>query len=74
MDSNVFRPIMTGQPDVVRLKNFKSSEICHRRALSLPMALLSAIATIMHFSIIKQLPVQEYEDMDRNPQARSLHT
>ena len=51
MDSNVLRPMMTGQPMVVRLKNFRSSEICHRRALSFPMALLSAIATMMHFSI-----------------------
>ena len=51
MDSNVFLPMMTGHPVVVRLKNLRSSEICHRRALSFPMALLSAIATIMHFSI-----------------------
>ena len=52
MDSKVLRPMMTGQPTVWWRKNFMSSEMCHRRALSLPMALLSAIATIMHFSIL----------------------
>ena len=55
MDSYVFLPIITGEPVVVFLKNFMSSEICHRRALSLPMALLSAIATIIHFSINSSL-------------------
>ncbi len=88
MDSYVFRPMMTGHPIVVRLKNFRSSEICHRRALSRPMALLSAIATIMHFSIfvwvwrpdqgdnegITQLLEPEFGDMDRNRQVRNPHT
>jgi hypothetical protein len=46
MDSKVLRPMMTGQPRVVRLKNLRSSGRCHSRALSLPMAPLRATAAI----------------------------
>src|SRR3989344_9306125 len=46
MESQVLRPMMTGQPSVVRLKNFRSSGRRHSRALSLPMAPLRATAAM----------------------------
>src|SRR6201996_2827410 len=44
--SKVFRPMTTGIPQVVFLKNFMSLGRCQRSLLSLPMALLVLAATM----------------------------
>src|SRR5690606_7083149 len=46
-DSNVLRPMITGCPEVVRLKNRRSLGRCQSNPLSLPMTLFSAAATMM---------------------------
>ena len=55
MDWKVIQPITTGHPVVVWRKYLMSSAMCQRRALDLPIALLSAMATMIHFSMIQSL-------------------
>ena len=52
-DSNVFCPISTVLPCVIVLKCFKSSDICHGKALFNPITLFLATAAIIE--IILQL-------------------
>ena len=54
-DLNVMKPIITGEPKVVFLKYFISPGRFHRRAFFLPIAQLSATATMMHFSMIPNM-------------------
>ena len=55
MDWKVIQPMTTGLPVVVWRKYFMSSAMCQRRAFDLPMARLSAMATMTHFSILIKL-------------------
>ena len=52
MDSNVVRPMITGQPSVTRLKYCRSARRCQGIWPPRPMAPLSDTATMRFFSII----------------------
>src|SRR5580698_708600 len=53
--SNVFRPMTTGIPHVVFLKNFISLGKCQSNLLSLPIALLVLAATMRLMIMVKSL-------------------
>ena len=65
MDRNVFLPIMTVPPNVVRLKCLRSSDMCHGMVPDMPMALLSEIAAMIFFSM-----GQIYAEAESNANAK----